>query len=133
MTLVGTERGSRVCMARSLPRVMGFRLNLSRNLPWPAAARGSRAFVKALEDEPQRPDVEKVAGGLGDSQHANEPFTVGGAVVDNGGRVTHRGALRSCEPASRRRAPARSGRPTTRADKWRAHPLRCRHARRVRY
>src|SRR5829696_147146 len=94
MTLVGTERGSRVCMACPLPRVRGFRLNLRQNRPGRAAARGSRALVKALEDEAQSLDVVPIARRLRDAQDGPDPFAVGGAVLDHG-KVTRHGGCGS--------------------------------------
>jgi hypothetical protein len=75
--------------------------------PFPQTPRASRPIIEGPEDEAQSLDVVSIARRLREAQDALEPFAVGGAVLDNGGRVTHRGALRPCGPASRRRAPAR--------------------------
>ena len=75
--------------------------------PFPQTPLGSQAVIEGPEDEPQSRDVVSITGRLREAQDALEAFAVGGAVLDNGGRVTHRGALRSCALAYRRRAPAR--------------------------
>src|SRR4051812_35663902 len=91
-------------MARPLPMTVvlvavagRFRRKLSRNAP--RRARSSHPIIKPFDDEAERLDVEEVACGLGDPQNAQEPFAIGGGVV-NGvvgcARVTLHCALRSC-------------------------------------
>jgi len=57
-----------------------------------AAARAHRAIIERLEDEAQSLDVVSITGRLREAQDALEPFAVGGAVLDNGGRVTRHDA-----------------------------------------
>jgi len=56
------------------------------------AALSSHPFIKTFDDEAKRLGMDDIPGSLRDAQNADEPFAVGGAVPDNGGRVTQHDA-----------------------------------------
>ncbi|MFL5007058.1 MAG: hypothetical protein ACJ8DK_17085 [Microvirga sp.] len=56
------------------------------------AALSSHPFIKTFDDEAERFGVDDIAGSLRNAQNTDEPFTVGGDGLDNGGKVTRHDA-----------------------------------------